>query len=102
MQHYAGVVEHFDALFGDVALHAGHGVSCSHLLATHCLNSVVKCDLLLTLQPCMQVGCPEGRIDENVAKLTAAGYKVSNRPRMLLQIVSLAICNPRLQLDEMR
>ena len=25
----------------------------------------------------MQVGCPEARIDENVAKLTAAGYKVS-------------------------
>ena len=26
---------------------------------------------------CLQVGCPEARIDENVAKLTAAGYKVS-------------------------
>ena len=25
----------------------------------------------------MQVGCPEARIDENVAKLTAAGYKAS-------------------------
>lgn len=25
----------------------------------------------------VQVGCPEARIDENVAKLTAAGYKVS-------------------------
>lgn len=25
----------------------------------------------------MQVGCPEGRIDENVAKLTAAGHKVT-------------------------
>ena len=28
------------------------------------------------LLACMQVGCPEGRIDENVATLTAAGYKV--------------------------
>jgi len=25
----------------------------------------------------LQVGCPEARIDENVAKLTGAGYKVS-------------------------
>ena len=25
----------------------------------------------------LQVGCPEARIDENVAKLTAAGYKVT-------------------------
>lgn len=25
----------------------------------------------------LQVGCPEGRIDENVAKLTSAGYKVN-------------------------
>ncbi len=25
----------------------------------------------------VQVGCPEARIDENVAKLTGAGYKVS-------------------------
>ena len=25
----------------------------------------------------IQVGCPEARIDENVAKLTAAGYKAS-------------------------
>ena len=31
-------------------------------------GSKKQCDL--------QVGCPEGRIDENVARLTGAGYKV--------------------------
>ena len=34
----------------------------------------------------MQVGCPEARIDENVAKLTAAGYKVSMRHMMRISM----------------
>lgn len=43
----------------------------------------------------MQVGCPEGRIDENVAKLTAAGYKVGTCTRCIPYRWSIAsACNP--------
>lgn len=34
----------------------------------------------------LQVGCPEGRIEENVSKLTAAGYKVGSHLPLSSQI----------------
>lgn len=60
-----------------IALAPTHVTSQSFSAAKHAPQETQQTCRNQGTYECLQVGCPEARIDENVAKLTGAGYKVS-------------------------